>query len=64
MGGILAFLIMEEIDLIKKLEKISFQISNRLLKLQGNVLKGNYKENLEIIIYRGFSSYQSDIKID
>ena len=56
MGGILAFLIMEEIDLIKKLEKISFQISNRLLKLQGNVLKGNYKENLEIIIYRGFSS--------
>ena len=56
MGGILAFLIMEEIDLIKKLEKISFQILNRLLKLQGNVLKGNYKANLEIIIYKGFSS--------
>ena len=47
---------MEEIDLIKRLEKISSLIPNRLLKLQGLLLKEHSKEFLEIIIYRGFSS--------
>ena len=43
---------MEEIDLIKNLEKISFEIPNRILKIQGYILK----EKLEIIIFKGFSS--------
>ena len=47
---------MAEIDLIRNLEKISFLIPNRLLKLQGYLLRKNSKELLEIIIYRGFSS--------
>ena len=47
---------MAEIDLIKNLEKISFMIPNRLLKLQGYLLRENKKEFLEIIIYKGFSS--------
>ena len=47
---------MAEIDLIKKLEHISFIIPNRLLKLQGYLLREGSKEFLEIIIYKGFSS--------
>ena len=47
---------MEEIDLINSLEKISSKISNRILKLEGYILKKNRKENLEIIIFKGFSS--------
>ena len=47
---------MEEINLIRNLEKISFIFPNRLLKLQGFVLRNSSKEFLEIIIYRGFSS--------
>ena len=47
---------MAEIDLIKDLEKISFIFPNRLLKLQGYLLRKDYKELLEIIIYKGFSS--------
>tara|TARA_B100000900_G_scaffold407560_1_gene420430 strand:- start:839 stop:1147 length:309 start_codon:yes stop_codon:yes gene_type:complete len=47
---------MTEIDLIRNLEKISFGIPNRLLKLQGYLLGENCKEFLEIIIYKGFSS--------
>ena len=47
---------MERIDLLKNLEKISFMIPNRLLKLQGYLLKEHSKEFLEIIVYRGFSS--------
>jgi len=47
---------MEEIDLIKNLEKISFEIPNRILKIQGYILKENDKEKLEIIIFKGFSS--------
>ena len=46
---------MVEIDLIKDLEHISFMITNRLLKLQGYVLRKDSKEFLEIIIYKGFS---------
>ena len=47
---------MAEIDLINNLEKISSQIPNRVLKLEGLILKENYKEQLEIIIFKGFSS--------
>ena len=47
---------MAEIELIRNLEKISFIIPNRLLKLQGYLLREDSKEFLEIIIYRGFSS--------
>ena len=47
---------MAEIDLINNLEKISFNIPNRILKLEGFILKENYKEQLEILIFKGFSS--------
>ena len=47
---------MAEIDLIKNLEKISSEIPNRILKLEGFLLKENQKEQLEIIIFRGYSS--------
>ena len=56
---------MEEINLIRNLEKISFSVPNRLLKLQGFVLRKSSKEFLEIIIYRGFSSSTThQIEID
>ena len=45
-----------EINLLNNLEKISSTIPNRILKLEGFVLKENNKEQLEIIIYKGFSS--------
>ena len=47
---------MAEIDLINNLEKISSEIPNRILKLEGFILKGSHKEQLEIIIFKGFSS--------
>ena len=47
---------MAEIDLIINLEKISSLIPNRILKIEGYILKGNRKEKLEIIIFKGFSS--------
>ena len=47
---------MADIDLLNKLEKISSFIPNRILKLEGYILKENYKEQLEIIIFKGFSS--------
>ena len=47
---------MEEIDLINNLEKISSKMPNRILKLEGFILKENQKEHLEIIIFKGFSS--------
>jgi hypothetical protein len=47
---------MSEIDLIYKLEKISSIIPNRILKLEGYIKKENHKEQLEIIIFKGFSS--------
>ena len=56
---------MKETDLIRNLEKISFTIPNRLLKLEGYLLKTHSKEFLEIIIYRGFSSSTThQIEID
>jgi len=51
-----ALLKMEEIDLINCLERISSKIPNRILKIQGYILKKNYKEKLEIIIFKGFTS--------
>ena len=47
---------MEEIELLKNLEKISSAIPNRLLKLEGYIVKENQRELLEIIIFKGFSS--------
>ena len=47
---------MAEIDFIKNLEQISSDIPNRILKLEGFILKENHKEQLEILIYKGFSS--------
>mgnify|MGYP001187104900 CR=1 FL=1 len=47
---------MEIINKINLLEQISLQIPNRLLRLKGYVLKGECKQYLEIIIYKGFSS--------
>ena len=52
----LAFPKMAEIDLINNLEKISSEIPNRILKLEGFILKENDKEQLEILIFKGFSS--------
>ena len=47
---------MAEIDLLNNLEKISSNLPNRVLKLEGFILKENHKEELEIIIFKGFSS--------
>ena len=47
---------MAEIDLINNLEKISCEIPNRILKLEGLILKENKKEPLEILIFKGYSS--------
>ena len=56
---------MAEIDLINNLEKISSVIDNRILKLEGYLLKGNQREKLEIIIFKGFSSSTThQIEID
>ena len=52
----LASLKMKEIDLLNKLEKISSFIPNRILKVEGFILKENQKEHLEIIIFKGISS--------
>ena len=56
MAEIQDFLNMEEIDLLNNLEKISSKIPNRILKLDGFILRNNIKEELEIIIFKGFSS--------
>ncbi len=47
---------MAKIDLINSLEKISSEIPDRILKLEGFILKENQQEQLEIIIFRGYSS--------
>ena len=47
---------MADIDLLNNLEKISSLIPSRVLKVDGYVLKENLKEQLEIIIFKGFSS--------
>ena len=47
---------MADINFLNKLEKISSLIPNRILKVEGFILQENYKEQLEIIIFKGFSS--------
>ena len=47
---------MAVINLINNLEKISSAIPNRILILEGFILKENNKEQLEILIFKGFSS--------
>ena len=47
---------MAKIDLINNLEKISSNIPHRILKVEGFILKENQKEQLEILIFRGYSS--------
>ena len=47
---------MAKIDLINSLEKISSEIPDRILKLEGFILKEDHKEQLEILIFKGFSS--------
>ena len=47
---------MAKIDLIINLENISSKIPDRILKLEGFILKENQKEQLEILIFRGYSS--------
>ena len=47
---------MAKIDLINSLEKISSEMPDRILKREGFILKENQKEQLEIIIFKGFSS--------
>ena len=56
MEEILASQTMAKIDLINNLEKISSEIPTRVLKLEGFILKENQKEQLEILIFKGFSS--------
>ena len=56
MGEILASPKMVKIDLINSLEKISSKLPDRILKLEGFILKENQKEKLEILIFRGYSS--------
>ena len=58
---------MAKIDLINSLEKISSEIPDRILKLEGFILKENQKEQLEILIFRGYSSsttHQIEIDLD
>ena len=47
---------MAKIDLINSLEKLSSEIPDRILKLEGFILKENHTEQLEILIFKGFSS--------
>ena len=47
---------MAKIDWINSLEKISSEIPDRILKLEGFILKENNQEQLEILIFRGYSS--------
>ena len=47
---------MAKIDFINSFEKISSEIPHRILKLEGFILKENQKEQLEILIFRGYSS--------
>ena len=47
---------MAKIDLINSLEKISSEIPDRILILEGFILIENQKEQLEILIFKGYSS--------
>ena len=59
------FQTMGEIDLLTSLEIISSKIPNRILKIEGFILKKTHKEKLEVIIFKGFtSSTTHPIEID
>ena len=47
---------MKKLNLINSLEIISSKIPNRILKLEGHILEKNHKEQLEVIIFKVFSS--------
>ena len=47
---------MADFDLLNNFERISSFMPNRVLKIEGYILKENLKEQLEIIIFKGFSS--------
>ena len=47
---------MADINLLNNLEKISSLIPNWVFKVEGFILKEDLKEQLEIIIFKGFSS--------
>ena len=47
---------MAKFDLINSLEKISSEMPDKILKLEGFIQKENLKEQLEILIFRGYSS--------
>ena len=47
---------MAKIDLRNSLEKISSEMPDRILKLEGFIQKENQKEQLEIIIFKSFIS--------
>ena len=65
MEEILASPKMTEVDLLTNLEKISSSIPNRILKIEGYIFNANHKEQLEIIIFKGFSSSTThQIEID
>ena len=51
-----ASLIMAKVNLLNNLEKISSVTPNRILKVEGFILKEDQKEQLEILIFRGYSS--------
>ena len=58
---------MENSKLIQNLEKVSLNIPDRILKVKGYVINNREKEDLEIIIYKGFSSsttHKIDIDAD
>ena len=56
---------MTEIDLLNNLEKISSLIHDRILIVEGYLFKDSRKEELEIIIFKGFSSSTThQIEID
>ena len=56
---------MEELDFINNLQRISSNMPSRILKLEGYILNKNHKEQLEIIIFKGFSSSTThQIEID
>ncbi len=61
----LVFQKMEGFDLIKFLGSISSKIYNRILQIEGYILKDIQREELEIIIFKGFSSSTThQIEID
>ena len=65
MGETLAFPKMAENILFNSIWKINFNISNKILKVEGYILKKNHTEQFEIIIFKDFnSSITFIIKID